>query len=341
MDRISTNGGGMIEKAKQKSDKFNFDGLLHTLFKSREMSLIIVLIIVAIILTLMKPGVFFTRQNFDAILNGMVFDLLMAAGMTVAFILWGIDLSVGSVLALTSVVTAMCLRGNLGVPLSILIGVILATICGLINGFLIGKLKIAPFIVTLAMYSIARGLAVVLTSGYYLSRLPASFIAIGRMKVVSVAFPVLFTVIVLIILELLLKKYNFFHQMYFVGNNPMASRLSGINTHKVILIGYMISSLLAGFAGILMTSRLAMGFSGFGQLAETRAIAAAVIGGASFAGGKGSILGASLGVLLLALINNGFVLLNGSPNWQQAVSGIILLVAVGVDAYRRRKERRV
>ncbi|HCS36101.1 MAG TPA: ABC transporter permease [Sphaerochaeta sp.] len=292
-------------------------------------------------MTIARPGIFFTSQNFEAILNGMVFDLLTAAGMTVAFILWGIDLSVGSVLALTSVITAMSLRADLGIFLSLFIGIGVAIIAGLVNGFLIGKFKIAPFIVTLAMYSIARGFAVVLTSGYYLSQLPANFITIGRMKVAGIPFPVLFVIVVLIILELLLKKHDFFHQMYFVGNNPMASSLSGINTKKILLIGYMISSLLAGFAGILMTSRLAMGFSGFGQLAETRAIAAAVIGGASFAGGSGSILGASLGVLLLALINNGFVLLNGSPNWQQAVSGIILLVAVGVDAYRRRNERRV
>ena len=315
--------------------------LARGLLKSREFSLVLVILVVTVALTIARPGIFFTSQNFEAILNGMVFDLLTAAGMTVAFILWGIDLSVGSVLALTSVITAMSLRADLGIFLSLFIGIGVAIIAGLVNGFLIGKFKIAPFIVTLAMYSIARGFAVVLTSGYYLSQLPANFITIGRMKVAGIPFPVLFVIVVLIILELLLKKHDFFHQMYFVGNNPMASSLSGINTKKILLIGYMISSLLAGFAGILMTSRLAMGFSGFGQLAETRAIAAAVIGGASFAGGSGSILGASLGVLLLALINNGFVLLNGSPNWQQAVSGIILLVAVGVDAYRRRNERRV
>jgi ribose transport system permease protein len=330
----------MTGKANQKSETYSQNGVFHTLLKTREMSLVIVLLVVTVILTLLKPGVFLTRQNFDAILNGMIFDLLMAGGMTIAFILWGIDLSVGSVLALTSVITAMALRAGIFVPGAILIGLGLAAFCGLINGFLIGKFKIAPFIVTLAMYSIARGMGVVLTSGYYLSKLPASFIAIGRTKVLSIPIPVLFSIVVLIILEYLLKRNSFFHKMYFVGNNPLASELSGINTRRVLLVGYMISSLLAGSAGILMTSRLAMGFSGFGQMAETRAIAAAVIGGASFAGGKGSIIGASLGVLLLALINNGFVLLNGSPNWQQAVSGIILLVAVGVDAYRRRKERR-
>ena len=116
--------------------------------------------------------------------------------------------------------------------------------------------------------------------------------------------------------------------------------MSGLDVGAAIIVGYIISSSMAGVAALMMTSRLAMGFSGFGLLAELRAIAAAVIGGASFSGGEGSILGASMGVLLLALINNGFVLLNGPPDWQQAVSGIILLVAVGVDAYRRRKERR-
>lgn len=324
----------------RKSKLFGRDEILNTMFKSREMSLIIVLLVVSIVLTILKPGVFLTRKNFDAILNGMVFDLLTAGGMTIAFILWGIDLSVGSVLALTSIMTAMALRAGIFIPGAIFIGLAVAAACGIINGILVGRFKIAPFIVTLAMFSMARGMAVVLTSGYYLSGLPAAFISIGRLKVLSIPFQVLFAVLVLAVLEFLLKKNSFFHQMYFVGNNPLASELSGINVSKIILIGYMISSLLAGCAGILMSSRLAMGFSGFGLLAETRAIAAAVIGGASFSGGKGSILGASLGVFLLALINNGFVLLNGSPNWQQAVSGIILLVAVGVDAYRRRKERR-
>ena len=313
---------------------------LGTLFHTREASLVLVILVVLVILSILKPEVFLSRKNFEAMFNGMVFDLFSAAGLTIALILWGIDLSVGSVLALTSVITALALRAGMNVPVSIILGLLTSVSCGLVNGYLISRFKIAPFIVTLAMLSVARGAAVVLTSGYYLSGLPESFVAIGRGSILSVPTPIFFAVLILVVLGVLMKKHNFFHQMYFVGNNPEASELSGINTRAVILTGYVLSSVLAGISGIFMTSRLAMGFSGFGLLAEQRAIAAAVIGGASFLGGEGSIQGAVLGVFLLALINNGFVLLNGSPDWQQAVSGLILLVAVGVDAYRRRKGRR-
>jgi len=328
--------GSISIKTATEKKKNKRQSLLHT----REASLIIVILIVIIAMSILKTEAFLSLNNFEAMFNGMVFDLFTAAGLTLALILWGIDLSVGSVLALTSVITAMALRAGVSIPISICLGLGTSVACGAINGYLISRFKIAPFIVTLAMYSIARGAAVVLTSGYYLSGLPDGFVALGRGTVLSVPIPVLAAVIILAALGILMKKHNFFHQMYFVGNNPKASELSGINTRAVIMTGYIISSLLAGVAAIFMSSRLAMGFSGFGLLAEQRAIAAAVIGGASFSGGEGSIQGAVLGVFLLALINNGFVLLNGSPNWQQAVSGIILLVAVGVDAYRSSKRRK-
>lgn len=318
----------------------SFRTVLGRALRSREASLGIVILMVIVGLSILRPDAFLSLKNFEAIGNGMVFDLLMAAGLTIVLILWGIDLSVGSVLALTTVTTALLLRGGVPIPVAVVLGVATSTACGTINGFLIARYRIAPFIVTLAMMAMARGLATVFTSGYYLSSLPQAFLAIGRGKIAGISISVMLVVIILAVLEVLLRKWKPMHQMYFVGTNPEAARLSGIRTMLVIMGGYILSSTLAGVAGVLMTSRMAMGFAGFGLQAELRAIAAAVLGGASFAGGSGSILGAALGVTLLALINNGFVLLNGSPDWQQAVSGMILLVAVGVDAYRRRKERR-
>jgi ribose transport system permease protein len=234
----------------------------------------------------------------------------------------------------------MLMRSGLSVPLAVILGLLSAIFCGLLNGLFIAKYKMAPFIVTMAVMSIARGIALVLSSGYFIAGLPDSFQTISEGRFIGVPYPYFMIILVLIVLDLLLKKWKFLNQAYFVGTNPLAAALSGINVSKVTLVGYAISGLLAGFAAIFMSSKLAMGFSQFGQLAEQRAIAAAVIGGASFTGGSGSILGATLGVILIAIINNGFVLLNGSPNWQQAVSGIILLVAVGVDAFRTRKERK-
>ncbi|MEX2444020.1 MAG: ABC transporter permease [Alkalispirochaeta sp.] len=316
------------------------DSPLMRILRSRETSLGIVIVAVIVVLSILRPAAFLSLANFEAIGNGMLYDLLMAAGLTIVLILWGIDLSVGSVLALSSVTTALMLRAGVPIPIAIVMGILTALACGAVNGYLIARFRIAPFIVTLSMMAIARGLATVFTSGYYLSGLPDSFNALGRLRFAAIPVPIIVVAVVLIVLDVLLRKWKPLHQMYFVGANPDAAHLSGLKTQRVIMSGYMISSALAGVAAVLMTSRLSMGFAGFGLQAELRAIAAAVLGGASFAGGSGSILGAVLGVTLLAFINNGFVLLDGSPNWQQAVSGLILLVAVGVDAFRRRKERR-
>jgi ribose/xylose/arabinose/galactoside ABC-type transport system permease subunit len=333
---------GIMDKEPAKEPKTGVprNRWLKTVFRSREMSLFLIIVTVFVALWILKGGIFFSIKNFEGIATGMIYDLFMAAGMTVVLILWGIDLSVGAVLALTSVITAMLMRSGLSVPVSVILGLLFALLAGAINGFCIARLRIAPFIVTMAVMSIARGTALVLSSGYFLSGLPDSFRTISEGRVAGVPIPYIVILITLIVLDLLLKNWKFLNQSFAVGTNPKAAGLSGINVTRVSMVGYLISALMAGIAAIFMSSKLAMGFSQFGQLAELRAIAAAVIGGASFTGGFGSILGASLGVVLIATINNGFVLLNGSPNWQQAVTGIILLVAVGVDALRTRKERK-
>jgi ribose/xylose/arabinose/galactoside ABC-type transport system permease subunit len=329
-----------LPKDKNKTVQKDNKAWIKSIFRSREMSLFLIIVTASIILWILKGNIFFSLRNFEGIATGMIYDLLMAAGMTVVLILWGIDLSVGAVLALTSVITAMLLRAGLNVPVSVILGLLFALLAGAINGFCVAKLKIAPFIVTLAVMSIARGTALVLSSGYFLSGLPESYKLISEGKVAGIAIPYIVVAVTLVLLDILLKKWKFLNQSFYVGSNPASAVLSGINVKLVTFVGYLISALMGGIAAIFMSSKLAMGFSQFGQLAELRAIAAAVIGGASFTGGSGSILGATLGVILIAIINNGFVLLNGSPNWQQAVSGIILLVAVGVDAFRSRKERK-
>jgi ribose/xylose/arabinose/galactoside ABC-type transport system permease subunit len=315
-------------------------GSVAGVVRSRESSLFLIIVAAFVLLWILKGSIFFSLKNFEGITTGIVYDLLMAGGMTVVLILWGIDLSVGAVLALTSVITAMLLRSGVSIPLSVALGLLCSLLAGALNGFCVARLKIAPFIVTMAVMSIARGTALVLSSGYFISGLPDGYSLISEGRVGGFPIPYIVVFVVLVVLHLLLRNWKFLNQAFYVGNNPQAAVLSGINAGLVTFVGYLISALMAGFAAIFMSSKLAMGFSQFGQLAELRAIAAAVIGGASFTGGTGSILGASLGVILIAIINNGFVLLNGSPNWQQAVSGIILLVAVGVDALRTRKERR-
>ena len=312
---------------------------VQNLFRGRVAALALLSVTLGAILSVLSPY-FLTSQNLTTIAIGMMYDLLLACGMTLVLILGGIDLSVGSILGLTAVLTTLALQSGVSIPIAIILGLAAAMLCGAINGIGSAYLKLAPFVVTLGMMSIARGLATVLTSGYFVSHLPEGYLSIGQGTLWGIPYPVFFDVAVVIGFEFLLKNWKPLQQSYFIGNNPLAARLAGIRVARVTFFGYVISGLLAGIAAIFMTSRLAMGFFQFGLGSELTAIAAAVIGGASLNGGSGSILGACFGVLLLAIINNGFILLNGSPNWQSVVSGAILVAALVVDAYRRRKEER-
>jgi ribose transport system permease protein len=293
--------------------------------RTRETGLALLVLAAAAGLAAAQPR-FLTASNLLSLVTGMIYDLPVAAGMTLVLILGGIG-----------VVTAMCLRSGVPVPLAILAGVVTAGGAGALNGLLVARLRLAPFIVTLGTMSVARGTATVLTSGYFLSGLPAAYVAIGRGELFGVPYPIFAVVGVLAAFHVLLKRWRPLYEAFYVGHNPAAAALSGIAVRRLVFAGYVTSALLAGLSALFMTSRLAMGYARFGEMAELRAIAAAVLGGASFSGGAGSILGTALGVLLLAVILNGFVLLNLSVYWQGVVSGLILLVAIAVDAVRRRR----
>lgn len=308
----------------------------RSLLRTREAALTLLILVVTGLLSLAEPT-FLTPSNLLSVGTGMIYDLPVAAGMTLVMILGGIDLSVGAVLGLTGVVTAMGLRSGTPIPVAVLLGFAAAAGVGALNGLLVARFGVAPFIVTLGTMSIARGAATVLTSGYFLSGLPAAYVAIGRGQVFGIPSPILVVVALLAALHFLLKRWKPLHDSFYAGHNPAAASLSGIAVGRLVFAGFVVSALLAALSAVFMTSRLAMGYSRFGELAELRAIAASVLGGASFSGGSGSILGTALGVLLLAVILNGFVLLKFSVYWQGVVSGLILVVAIAVDAYRRRR----
>lgn len=307
------------------------------LLQDRTVILALLILVISIALTILTPA-FLSSRNLTFVVTGMTYDLLMALGMTIVLLLWGIDLSVGSVLGLTAVVTTLLLQDGVGIPLAIAGGLSVSALCGATNGFFVAYLKIAPFIVTLGMMSIARGIATVLTSGYFVSGLPDEYKAIGQGELFDIPYMVYVALIIVLILAYLLRNWRPLKEAFFIGTNPEAARLTGIRVALITMGGYVFCSLMAGVAAVFMTSRLSMGFFQFGLGAELEAIAAAVIGGASLRGGTGSIWGTTLAVLLLALINNGFVLLQGSPNWQNVITGGILIVAIMLDAYRRRNE---
>ena len=229
--------------------------------RTRETGLALLVLAAAAGLAVAQPR-FLSASNLLSLGTGMIYDLPVAAGVTLVMILGGIDLSVGAVLGLTGVVTAMCLRSGVPVPLSILAGVVTAGGAGAFNGLLVARLRLAPFIVTLGTMSVARGTATVLTSGYFLSALPAAYVAIGRGQLFGVPYPIFVVVGVLAAFHVLLKRWRPLHEAFYVGHNPAAAALSGIAVRRLVFAGYVTSALLAGLSALFMTARLAMGTRG-------------------------------------------------------------------------------
>ncbi|RTM08851.1 MAG: ABC transporter permease [Hyphomicrobiales bacterium] len=324
--------------------------VLRRAIGTREMLLVAVNAAIFIFLTVMSPEAFASWTNIKAVLSLMTYDLLLAVAMTVVLIVRGLDLSVGSVMALASVVMALLLREGTPVVPALATGLGVALICGFINGFLVAKGGILPFLVTLGMMSVARGFATVLTTGQYISfpRAERWFTQFGRFEFrlqigngfYGIPLPLIIVLATIAVFAGLLGHWAVLRRAFYVGESPEAANLSGIRVDRYVIGSYMIAAVFVWLAAVLMTSANRIGYANYGIGAELRALAAAIVGGASMAGGAGSILGSFLGVLMLALIGNGFVLLNGNPNWQQATVGLVLIAAVGFDAVRTYRTRR-
>jgi ribose transport system permease protein len=325
-------------------------GRSSSAFSSRQFLLVLINLAIFLTLSVLRPAAFPSWTNIKAVLSLMSYDLLIAIAMTIVLIVRGIDLSVGSVLALSSVAMALLMRGGTPVEPALLTGLIIALLCGLINGILIVKAGILPFLVTLGMMSVARGIATVLTTGQYISFPNAApwFTQFGRFEFIIPVGANHYGLPLTLMIGLALVAASSFmfsfwtpmRSLFFVGESPEAAYLSGINVGRLTMAAYLLSAMFVWFAAVLMTSANKIGYANYGIGAELRALAAAVVGGASLAGGAGNIFGTFLGVLMLALIGNGFVMLNGNPNWQQASVGIVLIIAVGIDALRTYRERR-
>jgi ribose transport system permease protein len=280
---------------------------------------------------------FRTIENFRNIGFQTAVIVLLAAGQTLVIIAGGIDLSVGSVLALVGVVTAWMLQRGSSVFLSVVVGLLVGVTCGAINGFLVTKGRIPPFITTLGMMGVARGLALVVSKAQNIF-IPedSPFLELGTGHFLGIPLPFLLAAVVAGLTEVLLAFTRFGRHIYAVGGNREAARLSGVSVHRVLLWVFILCGLTAGIGGVVETARLSIGQPTGGQLYELHAIAAAVIGGASLAGGRGSVLGTVLGALLMAVIRNGSDLLNIPYEWQQVILGCLVVGAVLLDQWRRR-----
>lgn len=281
---------------------------------------------------------FLTISNWTIIITQVSINALLAFGVTFVIITGGIDLSVGSIVAVAGVVAAL-LASQADFPLvvPVLGGLIAGLVFGFINGLIITKSKIAPFIVTLGIMTIGRGLALILSKGRPISNLSDSFNFIGGGDVFGIPFPIIVLIIVFIISYLLLKNTVFGRYVYAIGGNEQAAWASGINVNKIKMSVYALCGTLAGLAGILLTSRITTGQPNAGAGFELDAIAAAIIGGTSTSGGTGTIMGTLIGALLIGVINNGLDLLNVSSYYQQVIMGAIIIGAVLLDSWNQKK----
>jgi ribose/xylose/arabinose/galactoside ABC-type transport system permease subunit len=275
---------------------------------------------------------FRTLSNFENILQQTSVNGIMAVGMTLVIITAGIDLSVGSVLALSAVVASSFAHpGTHPLVVPVLLGLLVGLVCGTVNGVLIAKKRLAPFIVTLGMMTVARGMALVYTNGRPVINLSDSYDEIGGGFGGGIPFSTLIFFGVISLGAFILHFTRFGRYVFAVGGNELAAKVSGVNTDRILISVYALTGALAGLAGIVLSSRVMSASPATGAGYELDAIAAVVIGGTSLSGGVGSISGTVVGVLIIGVMNNGLDLLNVSSYWQQIVKGLIIVLAVLLD----------
>jgi inositol transport system permease protein len=281
-------------------------------------------------LSLATPN-FLTVPNLINLVRQISINGILAVGVTLVLLTGGVDLSLGSLVALSGVAAAHLAQAPGAVAFPALLGMATGAACGALSGLVVTRGGVAPFVVTLGMMTVARGLALVLSGGRPVSNLNPQFTRLGGGDVAGIPLPVLVLAAVAVIAHVFLRHLRFGRYIYAVGGNEKAARASGVDVHGVKLFAYTLCGALAGLAGVVLAARITTGQPNAGVGYELDAIAAAVIGGASLAGGAGGIGGTVLGALLMGVINNGLDLLNVSSYYQQIVKGLIIVGAVWLD----------
>lgn len=299
--------------------------------------LLIIILTGVVVMSAISP-VFFTTVNLTNVLYVSSLTAVVAIGQMFVLLVGGIDLSVGAVVALSSVfVVGLSTEAGLPTWLAVLICLATGALIGFVNGFVTTKFHISSLIVTLGMMSIARGIAYIYTGGSNLAPIPADLRAVGNATIAGIPVFIVFALVIAIIAHVTLTNTRFGRSVYAVGGNKIAARFSGIRSDRIQILAFMVSSVLAAIGGLMITVRLGAGSATAGTGLELVVIAAVVIGGTSLFGGEGRVSGTLLGVLLLGLVQNSINLLAVPANFDLVVSGVVIILAAGVDVYRRLK----
>ena len=309
---------------------------------------LIALFIMCLLLALTADN-FMTADNFWNVLRQISVNVCISVGMTLVILTAGIDLSVGSVLALCGAITAGLLKHGISIPSAnlfigftvfgvVVTGVVCGGALGFINGYAISKFKVPSFVATLAMLTMARGFTMLSTGGHPITGLGDTFGFLGTGWFLGIPMPVWISGIIVFAAVIVTSKTRFGRYIYAIGGNENAARLSGIPVTKIKRWVYILAGMLAAMGGVLVTARLDSAQPNAGISYELDAIAAVVIGGTSLSGGRGSIFGTVLGAMIIGVLNNGLVLLDVSPFWQQVVKGLVILIAVIIDKANSKNE---
>jgi ribose/xylose/arabinose/galactoside ABC-type transport system permease subunit len=297
-------------------------------------SLILIVLGLFIVLAVITRT-FFTTSNLLNVLRQISINGILAIGMTFVVLTGGIDLSVGSIVAFCGIVSAGLIRdARMPVLPVVVISLLIGIAMGVFNGYFVAFWNAAPFVVTLALMTIARGMTFVFSNGKPISPLTAEFLNIGRGNIAGLPIPAFILLLVFIIGFVILKYFSIGRYIYAIGGNEDSATVSGINVRMVKVFAYAASGCLCGLVAIILTSRVSAGMPQAAQSYELDAIAATVIGGTSLSGGRGRLWGTILGALLLGIVSNGLDLLNVSSFYQQIVKGLIILGAILIDSKR-------
>ena len=309
---------------------------LNRVVHAKEFSIFLPLLALCIVTNIINPS-FLGFSNAMDVLRSTSFYVIIAVGMTFTIVGGGMDLSVGSTIALCGYVTGMALSAGIPILLSILIGLLLGAFIGLMNGLIIVCFGIPPFITTLGMMYIVKGMVYVLGQGRPIYPLPDSFNKIAQSTLGGVPIPVYIAAVVLLVGSFVLNNTGYGRSVMAIGGNEAAANTSGIDIKKTKVLTYIFTSMLSAVTGILMASRLSSAAAGAGDGWEMIIIAAVIIGGTSLFGGSGSILGTLIGAAIMTVMSNAMVMVKISVYWQNIVVGAIIIAAVIIDTFRRRK----
>ncbi len=323
-----------MEKVEKK---YNFLKFIST---QRALALLILVIAFCLLFSFIFPSTFGTYENFALILLNMSAEIMILLAISIVLIQAEIDLSLGSVMVLGAIICGrLMIYDKVPSGIAIAIALVLCMVCGLINGLIVAKLGVVSFIATLATGMIFLGLATILSGTGWTDFPDATFKALGQTKVLGIQMPVFYMIIAIVIFAILFANTRYFRQLYYIGANQKSAELSGINISRVKITTFIIGSFLAALGGIISAMRFNTVLLNMGTGVELRAVTAAVMGGVSFTGGTGTITGAAMGALFIAVLNNALTIANVPPDLQPCITGTILICAIVLDIVVSKKNK--